>query len=586
MSAAAFLSLGVLIVALLVCIHPLGKYMAKVYDSDKAPGDRVFLPVERLIYRILRVNPRREQRWNIYTISLLAFSVVSVLALYLFQRVQTWLPLANDLPNVDPKMAWNTAVSFTTNTNWQSYSGESTMGHLVQMAGLAVQNFVSAAVGMCIVVALIRALARRTGRTLGNFWVDLTRTTTRILLPISFVIALVLVSQGAIQNFTSSTTAKPLDQTVQVETTDDAGNTVTSTVTEQQIPGGPVASQEAIKDLGTNGGGFFNANSAHPFESPTRFTNILEIFALLVIGFAFPITYGQMVGSKRQGRVVLAVMGVLWLSTSMMAGFFEQNGNIELARRGVDQSISADQGGGNLESKDVRFGAASSGVFASSTTGTSTGSVDSGHDSFTPLGGMIPLVNMKLGEVSPGGTGVGLAGLLINALLAVFIAGLMVGRTPEFLGKKIQAPEIKLVVLYILAMPAIVVVFAGAAVLLNTALAGRLNDGPHGLTEMVYAYASASNNNGSAFAGLTVTSQWYQVTLGLCMLIGRFFLAIPVLAVAGSLVRKQKVPVTVGTFPTDTPLFGGLVLGVVLIVAGLTFLPVLALGPIVEHLSL
>jgi K+-transporting ATPase ATPase A chain len=586
MSAAAFLSLGVLIVALLVCIHPLGKYMAKVYDSDKAPGDRVFLPVERLIYRILRVNPRREQRWNIYTISLLAFSVVSVLALYLFQRVQTWLPLANDLPNVDPKMAWNTAVSFTTNTNWQSYSGESTMGHLVQMAGLAVQNFVSAAVGMCIVVALIRALARRTGRTLGNFWVDLTRTTTRILLPISFVIALVLVSQGAIQNFTSSTTAKPLDQTVQVETTDDAGNTVTSTVTEQQIPGGPVASQEAIKDLGTNGGGFFNVNSAHPFESPTRFTNILEIFALLVIGFAFPITYGQMVGSKRQGRVVLAVMGVLWLSTSMMAGFFEQNGNIELARRGVDQSISADQGGGNLESKEVRFGAASSGVFASSTTGTSTGSVDSGHDSFTPLGGMIPLVNMKLGEVSPGGTGVGLAGLLINALLAVFIAGLMVGRTPEFLGKKIQAPEMKLVVLYILAMPAIVVVFAGAAVLLNTALAGRLNDGPHGLTEMVYAYASASNNNGSAFAGLTVTSQWYQVTLGLCMLIGRFFLAIPVLAVAGSLVRKQKVPVTVGTFPTDTPLFGGLVLGVVLIVAGLTFLPVLALGPIVEHLSL
>ncbi len=586
MSAAAFLSLGVLIVALLACIYPLGKYMAKVYDSDKAPGDRVFLPVERLIYRILRVNPKREQRWNIYAVSLLAFSVVSVLALYLFQRVQTWLPLANDLPNVDPKMAWNTAVSFTTNTNWQSYAGESTMGHLVQMAGLAVQNFVSAAVGMCIVVALIRGLARRTGRTIGNFWVDLTRTTTRILLPIAFVIAIVLASQGAIQNFTSSTTAKPLDQTVQVETTDDAGNTVTSTVTEQQIPGGPVASQEAIKDLGTNGGGFFNSNSAHPFENPTRLTNILEIFALLVIGFAFPITYGQMVGSKRQGRVVLVVMGVLWLSASMMAGLFEQNGNIELARRGVDQSIAADQGGGNLESKEVRFGAASSGVFAASTTGTSTGSVDSGHDSFTPLGGMIPLVNMKLGEVSPGGTGVGLAGLLINALLAVFIAGLMVGRTPEFLGKKIQAPEMKLVVLYILAMPAIVVVFAGAAVLLDTALAGRLNPGAHGLTEMVYAYASASNNNGSAFAGLTVTSQWYQVTLGFCMLIGRFFLAIPVLAIAGSLVRKQKVPVTVGTFPTDTPLFGGLVLGVILIVAGLTFLPVLALGPIVEHLSL
>ncbi len=586
MSAASFIALGVLIIVLLVAIGPLGRYMAKVYGSDKAPGDRVFGPIDRFIYRLLRINPDREQRWNVYALALLAFSLVSVLALYLFQRVQTWLPLSNDLPNVDPKMAWNTAVSFTTNTNWQSYSGESTMGHLVQMAGLAVQNFVSAAVGMCIVAALIRGLARRTGRTLGNFWVDFTRTTTRILLPISFVIAVALVSQGAIQNVKSHDTVKTVDQTVQVETTDDAGNTVTQPVTEQQIPGGPVASQEAIKDLGTNGGGFFNANSSHPFESPTRLTNMLEIFALLLIGFAFPITYGVMVGSKKQGRVVLGVMAVLWLTASLMAGLFEQNGNIELSRRGVDQSIAADQGGGNMESKEVRFGAASSGIFAASTTGTSTGSVDSGHDSFTPLGGMIPLVNMKLGEVSPGGTGVGLAGLLINVILAVFIAGLMVGRTPEFLGKKIQAPEMKLVVLYILAMPAAVVIFAGAAVLLNTALAGRLNDGPHGLTEMVYAYASASNNNGSAFAGLTVTSQWYETTLGFCMLIGRFFLAIPVLAIAGSLVRKQKVPVSAGTFPTDTPLFGGLTVGVIVIVAGLTFFPVLALGPIVEHLSL
>jgi K+-transporting ATPase ATPase A chain len=572
MSAAAFVSLGLLIVAFLVCIGPLGRYMAKVYGGGTAPGDRFFTPLERRIYRILRINPEREQRWNVYTLALLAFSLVSVVALYAFQRVQTWLPLSNGQANVDPKTAWNTAVSFVTNTNWQSYAGESTMGHLVQMAGLAVQNFVSAAVGMVIVVALIRALARRTGRTLGNFWVDLTRTTTRILLPISFVIALALASQGAIQNFTHTTTATLLDQTAQVHS--------------QQIPGGPVASQEAIKDLGTNGGGFFSANSAHPFENPTRLTNYLEIFALLLIGFALPITYGEMVGSKRQGRVVLAVMGVLWLSTSLMAGMFEQNGNVELTRRGVDQSISADQAGGNMEGKEVRFGAASSGLFAASTTGTSTGSVNSAHDSFTPLGGMIPLVNMKLGEVSPGGTGVGLAGLLINAIMAVFIAGLMVGRTPEFLGKKIQAPEMKLVVLYILAMPAAVVIFAGAAVLLPTALAGRLNDGPHGLTEMVYAYASASNNNGSAFAGLTATSQWYQTTLGLCMLIGRFFLAIPVLAIAGSLVRKQKVPVSAGTFPTDTPLFGGLVLGVILIVAGLTFFPVLALGPIVEHLSL
>jgi K+-transporting ATPase ATPase A chain len=439
---------------------------------------------------------------------------------------------------------------------------------------------------MCIVVALIRALARRSGRTVGNFWVDLTRTTVRILLPIAFIIALALASQGVIQNFKHANTAKPLDQTVQVQATNANGNTVTQPVTEQQIPGGPVASQEAIKELGTNGGGFFNANSAHPFESPTRLTNMLEIFALLVVGFAFPITYGQMVGSKRQGRVVLVVMGILWLSTALLAGMFEQNGNPELTRQSVDQSISASQSGGNMEGKEVRFGTASSGVFAASTTGTSTGAVNSAHDSFTPLGGMIPLVNMKLGEVSPGGTGVGLAGLLINAIMAVFIAGLMVGRTPEFLGKKIQAPEMKLVVLYILAMPAAVVIFAAAAVLLDTALAGRLNQGPHGLTEMVYAYASATNNNGSAFAGLTVTGQWYQSTLGLCMLIGRFFLAIPVLAIAGSLVRKQKVPVSAGTFPTDTPLFGGLVLGVVVIVAGLTFFPVLALGPIVEHLSI
>jgi K+-transporting ATPase ATPase A chain len=560
--------------------------MAKVYGNEKAPGDRVFKPVERFTYRLLRIDPEREQRWNIYALALLAFSLVSVLWLYLFQRVQTWLPFNNGLANVNPKMSWNTAVSFVTNTNWQSYSGESTMGHLVQLAGFTVQNFVSAAVGMCIVVALIRGLARRTGRTLGNFWVDLVRTTFRILLPISFVIALVLVSQGAIQNFKHTNTAKPLDQTVQVQTTDASGNTVNQPVTEQQIPGGPVASQEAIKDLGTNGGGFFNANSAHPFENPTPLSNILTIFALLVIGFAFPITYGDMVGSKRQGRVILAVMAVLWLSTSLMAGLFEQNGNAELARRGVDQSLAADQSGGNMEGKEIRFGPASSGIFASSTTGTSTGSVDSAHDSFTPLGGMIPLVNMKLGEVSPGGTGVGLAGMLINAIMAVFIAGLMVGRTPEFLGKKIQAPEMKLVVLYILAMPATVVIFAGIAVLLDTALAGRLNDGPHGLTEMVYAYASATNNNGSAFAGLTATSQWYQTTLGLCMLIGRFFLTIPVLAIAGSVVRKQKVPVSVGTFPTDTPLFGGLLFGVIIIVAGLTFFPVLSLGPIVEHLSL
>jgi K+-transporting ATPase ATPase A chain len=571
MSAAAFVSFGLLIVVLLISIGPLGRYMAKVYGDGKAPGDRFFLPIERFIYRVLRVDDKREQRWNIYAVSLLAFSLVSVVALYVFQRVQTWLPLANGLPNVVPKMAFNTAVSFVTNTNWQSYGGESTLGHLVQMSGLAVQNFVSAAVGMAVAAALVRALVRRSGRTIGNFWVDITRTTMRILLPISFVIALVLVSQGAIQNFRHTTTATPLDQTAQ---------------TVQEIPSGPFASQEAIKQLGTNGGGTLNANSAHPLSNPSPFTNFLEIYALLLIGFAFPITYGVMVGSKRQGRVVLAVMATLWLTSALLAGFFEQSGNPNLTKLGADQSLSSTQAGGNAEGKEVRFGAATSGVFAASTTGTSTGAVDAAHDSFTPLGGAIPLINMKLGEDSPGGVGVGLVGLLINAILAVFIAGLMVGRTPELLGKKIQAAEMKLVVLYIIAMPLASLTFAGASVLLTTALAGQANGGPHGLTEIMYAFTSASNNNGSAFGGLTVTSNWYQTTLGLCMLIGRFFLIIPVLGIAGSLVRKQKVPVTTGTFPTDAPLFGGLVLGVVLIVAGLTFFPVLALGPIVEHLGL
>jgi K+-transporting ATPase ATPase A chain len=571
MSAAAFVSLAVLVIGLLVSIGPLGRYMAKVYGDAKAPGDRVFLPFERLIYRCLRVDEKREQRWNIYACSLLAFSFVSVIALYIFQRVQHWLPLANGLPNVVPKVSFNTAVSFVTNTNWQSYSGESTMGHLVQMAGLTVQNFLSAAVGMAVAAALIRGLARRSARTLGNFWVDLTRTTTRVLLPISFVIALVLVSQGAIQNFRHSTAAMTVEQSTEQPV--------------QNVPGGPFASQEAIKEIGTNGGGPLNANSAHPFESPTPFTNLLEIYALLVIGFAFPVTYGVMVGSKRQGRVVLGVMATLWLTAAVLAGFFEQSGNPNLTRLGADQSLSSTQAGGNTEGKEIRFGPAVSGVFASSTTGTSTGAVDAAHDSFTPLGGAIPLVNMKLGEVSPGGVGVGLVGMLINAILAVFIAGLMVGRTPELLGKKIQAAEMKLVVLYIVAMPLAALTFAGASVLLSTALAGRANTGPHGLTEMMYAFTSASNNNGSAFGGLTVTSNWYQTTLALCMLIGRFFLIIPTLAISGSLVRKQKVPLTTGTFPTDTPLFGGLVLGVVLIVAGLTFFPVLALGPIVEHLG-
>jgi K+-transporting ATPase ATPase A chain len=483
---------------------------------------------------------------------------------------------------VPPALAWSTAVSFVTNTNWQNYSGESTMSHLTQMAGLTVQNFVSAAVGIAVAVALIRGLTRRGSATIGNFWVDLTRTLLRVLLPISMVVALLLVSQGAIQNFRGFTEAHTVDTSVTVEDAD--GNV--SAVDTQKIPGGPIASQEAIKELGTNGGGPFNANSSHPFESPNGITNFIEIWVLLSIPFALAYTFGVLVGDKRQGWVIFGVMFTVWMAASLIAVGMESTGNPNLTAAGADQSVSAVQTGGNMEGKEVRFGSAACGLFAASTTGTSTGAVNCMHDSMTPLGGGVVLLHMMLGEVSPGGVGVGLNGLLILALLSVFIAGLMVGRTPEFLGKKIQAPEMKLVVLYILVMPIVLLSFAGASAVMDTALASRTNPGAHGLSEILYGYASASNNNGSAFTGLAGNTQWYNTTLGLAMLAGRFLLIIPTLAIAGTLARKRPVPVTAGTFPTNTPLFGGLVVGVTLIVAGLTFFPALALGPIVEHLSL
>ena len=569
MRASDWLLLVVLVALIAVATPLLGGYLARVYAGGRGPGDRVFSPLERLIYRVVGVDPHQEQRWTIYARSVLAFSAVSVIALYLLQRVQGSLPgNPTGVGAVSPAIAFNTAVSFVTNTNWQSYGGESTMSHLTQMVGLAVQNFVSAAVGIAVAIALVRGLVRRRAATIGNFWVDLTRTITRVLLPLAFVAALVFASQGVVQNFSGGTEARTLDGTSQV------------------IPGGPVASQEAIKELGTNGGGFYNANSAHPFENPNGITNLLQLFLILVIPFALTYTFGTLAKSRRQGWAVFAAMFVLWAGSAVTAMAFEANGNPLLDDRGVTQEAMPSQSGGNLEGKEVRFGAAASGLYAAATTGTSSGAVIASHDSFTPGGGAVPLVNMMLGEVSPGGVGAGLYGMLVFALLAVFIAGLMVGRTPEFLGKKIQAAEMKLVVLYILAAPAIVLVFSAASVLLGTAKSSMLNEGPHGLSEVVYAFTSAGNNNGSAFGGLDAATDWYASTLGVAMLVGRFLLIVPVLAIAGSLAGKQPAPPSAGTFPTDTPLFAGLLVGVVLIVVGLTFFPAVALGPLVEGLAL
>jgi potassium-transporting ATPase potassium-binding subunit len=578
MMGAGLFQLVALLVILAVTVPPLGRYMAAVYGSrpdGSAPGDRLFQPVERVVYRVLRVDPEREQRWNIYTISLLAFSLFSFLAVYALERWQGGLFFnPTNVPGVQPLGAFNASVSFMTNTNWQWYSGEATMSHLTQMLGLAVQNFVSAAAGMAVVIAIIRGIIRRGGRTLGNFWVDLTRTTLRILLPLSFVVAILLSLGGVVQNFRGFTEATPVDGAVAA----DLGS--------QSLPGGPVASQIAIKQLGTNGGGFFNTNSAHPFENSNAITNLIETWAIVVIPLALVVTYGVLIGSRKQARVLIAVMVGIWLVFTVFAIVAESSGNPRLTALGVDQGASAELVGGNLEGKDVRFGPATCGLWAGTTTGTSNGSVNCMHDSMTPIGGMMPMAQMKLGEVSPGGVGVGLMGMLIYALLAVFIAGLMVGRTPEYLGKKIQAPEMKLVVLYLIAMPLAVLGFAAASVLLKSAVSTIFNPGPHGLSEVLYNFTSAANNNGSAFAGQGTGSDWYTVTQGLAMMMGRFFLIIPAMAIGGSLVRKRRVPVTAGTFPTDTALFGWLVTGAIIIVAGLTFFPALALGPIVEQLSL
>ncbi len=559
MGLAAWLQLLALVILVLAGTRVLGPYIAKVYaEGGSAPGDRFFLPIERLLYRLGRVDPDQEQPWPVYARAVLAFSLVSVLGLYALQRLQGLLPLnPTGAGAVSPMLALNTATSFVTNTNWQNYAGESTMSHLVQMAGLTVQNFVSAAVGIAVAIALVRGLTRRQAGTIGNFWVDLVRTTTRLLLPLAVLLAITLAGLGVVQ-----TLRGPVE-----------GTTVEGAV--QTIYRGPIASQEAIKELGTNGGGIVNANSSHPFENPNGLTNLLENFALLLIPFALTYAFGRLVGNQRQGWAVFAAMFVLWIGSVGVATYFEVQGNPRV-----------DPAAANMEGKEVRFGAPASALFAASTTGTSTGAVNSSHDSFTPGGGAVPLVNILLGEVSPGGVGAGLYGMLIFALLAVFISGLMVGRTPEYLGKRIEAAEMKLVVLYILVVPVLVLVLSAASVLLGPARESILNPGSHGLSEVVYAFASQANNNGSAFAGLSGNTTWYNGMGALAMLAGRFLLIIPVLAIAGSLVRKQAQPPSAGTLPTDSPLFVVMLLAVVVIVVGLTYFPALALGPIVEQLGL
>jgi K+-transporting ATPase ATPase A chain len=538
-----------LIVALAVAYRPLGDYMYRVVTSPR------HLRVERGIYRAVGVNPDGEQSWGIYARSVLAFSAVSVLFLYAFQRLQNHLWLSLGFPAVKVDQAWNTAVSFVTNTNWQSYSGESTMGHLVQMSGLAVQNFVSAAVGIAVAVALVRGFARRSTGQLGNFWVDLVRIVLRVLLPVAVIGAIVFIAAGMVQNLSGGADVHTL-----------AGAT-------QHVTGGPVASQEVIKEFGTNGGGFYNANSAHPFENPTTWTNWIEIFLLLVIGFALPRTFGRMVRDNRQGYAIVAVMGILAVISVIAVNA------LQLQHAGtVPQAVGA-----ATEGTETRFGVPQSATFAAATTLTSTGAVDSFHDSYTPLGGMIPIVNMMLGEVAPGGTGSGLYGMLILAVVTVFVAGLMVGRTPEYLGKKIGAREVKLASLYFLTTPTLVLVGTAAAFATgNNSTA--LNTGPHGLSEVLYAFTSASNNNGSAFAGITVNTVWWDTALGLAMLIGRFLPMIFVLGLAGSLAAQKPVPESAGTLKTYQPLFVGMVVGVTVILIALTFLPALALGPLAEGL--
>jgi K+-transporting ATPase ATPase A chain len=562
----------------------LGGYMARVFTRQRTFLDPVMRPLERVIYRLTGVDEAREMRWTEYAVALLLFSVVSMLVLYMMQRMQAVLPWnPQGFAGVPPDLAFNTAASFTTNTNWQAYSGESTMSYLTQMAGLAYHNFVSAAVGITVAIAFIRGIAQKDQDTIGNFWVDMVRASLWVLLPIAIIGALFLVSQGVVQNL------RPYDKVAVVDpqtvtTTGPDGKPQSQKVTEQTIAQGPIASQEIIKQFGTNGGGFLNANSAHPFENPTPLSNFLAMFGIFAISAGLTYTLGSMTGSQRHGWAVWAAMAFLFLAGVTVAYWAEARGNPMLTAVGGDQTTTATSPGGNMEGKEVRFGIANTALFATVTTDASCGAINGWHDSFTPLGGLVPLANIELSEVVFGGVGAGLYGVLVYVILSVFIAGLMVGRTPEYLGKKIQAFEVQMAMLTVLIFSLLILAFtATSAVSPNLGTSSVFNPGPHGLSEMLYAYSSAAANNGSAFGGISVNTKWYNTTLGLTMLFGRFFMIIPPLAIAGSLSRKKKIPESLGTFPVTTPLFTALLVGVIVIVGALTFFPALSLGPIVEH---
>ena len=560
MTLVGWLQIALVLAAVVACSIPLSAFLARVYAGQRTFLSPVLEPVERSFYRLAGVDPAREQDWYGYAVAMIVFSVAGFLSLYALQRLQNFLPLnPRGFDAVAPDLAFNTSSSFITNTNWQNYGGETTMSHLTQMLGLTVHNFLSAATGLAMAFALVRGFARSSATTVGNFWVDVTRITLYILLPISFVGALVFVVLGMPQTLAGAVDATTLEGAKQV------------------ISIGPVASQEIIKELGTNGGGFFNANAAHPFENPNAWTNFLEIWALLLIPVASVLAFGRVVGDMRQGRAILAAMAVFFIVGVGVAYWAETAGNPILTAQGVDPSA------GNLEGKEVRNGLAMSVLYATATSGTSTGSVNTMHDSLTPLAGMVPMFNLLAGCIWPGGVGAGLYGFLVVAIIAVFVAGLMVGRTPEYLGKKIEAREMKFAMLAVLIYPLIVLGFTGASVLLQTALDSLNNNGPHGLSEILYAYASANANNGSAFAGLNGNTLWFNSTLGVAMLLGRFAYVIPVLALAGSLAAKKKVPASAGTFPTDGPLFVGLLVGVIVILYLLQYFPALSLGPVVEH---
>ncbi len=579
-----WLQIGFFLLAVFLVTRPLGSFMARVFTGQRTWLDPVMRPIERVIYRLTGVDERRGMRWTEYATSLLMFSVVSLLVLYVMQRVQQLLPWnPQGFGAVAPDLAFNTAVSFTTNTNWQAYSGESTMSYFTQMAGLAYHNFISAAVGISVAIAFIRGIAQKEKDTIGNFWVDMVRATLWVLLPISIVGALFLVSQGVVQNL------KPYDKVAVIDpqtvtTTGSDGKPQTTVVSEQTIAQGPTASQEIIKQFGTNGGGFFNANSAHPFENPTPLTNFLAMFGIFAISSGLTYTLGSMTGSRRHGWAVWAAMAFLFIAGVTVAYWAEARGNPMFTAAGADQTASATSPGGNMEGKEVRFGIANTALFATATTDASCGAINGWHDSFTPLGGLVPLANIQLSEVVFGGVGAGMYGVLVYIILSVFIAGLMVGRTPEYLGKKIQAFEVQMAMLTVLIFSLVILAFtAASSVSPSFGTSSIFNPGPHGLSEMLYAYSSGAANNGSAFGGISVNTKWYNTTLGLTMLFGRFFMIIPPLAIAGSLSRKKIVPASLGTFPVTTPLFTALLVGVILIVGALTFFPALSLGPIVEH---